>query len=214
MRQIISSVMFICIALCTMSRVAVAQSYTPVKNTEEFKRLFAARSSAITSIQSDFTQQKSISMLENKIISEGTFTYKRENRLRMEYSKPYKFLFVMDHDQITIGNNQQKSSVSANSNKMYKLISQLTLDCFTGNVLNSKDFDLTISENARVYKLVLIPRQKLLKSLFERIDILISKIDVAVDKIELAETSGDHTTLIFHNKVINNPVNDEVFKIH
>ncbi len=206
--------MFICIALCTMSRVAVAQSYTPVKNTEEFKRLFAARSSAITSIQSDFTQQKSISMLENKIISEGTFTYKRENRLRMEYSKPYKFLFVMDHDQITIGNNQQKSSVSANSNKMYKLISQLTLDCFTGNVLNSKDFDLTISENARVYKLVLIPRQKLLKSLFERIDILISKIDVAVDKIELAETSGDHTTLIFHNKVINNPVNDEVFKIH
>ncbi len=197
-----------------MTSLAMAQNYTPVKNKEEFKRMFAARSSGITTIKSDFTQEKSISMLENKIISEGTFTYKKENRLRMEYLKPYKFLFVMDHDQISIENNQQKSSVSANSNKMYKLISQLTLDCFTGNVLNSKDFNLAISENSSVYHLVLIPRQKSLKSLFEKISILISKIDVTVDRIELAETSGDNTVLTFRNKTINKPVNDEVFRVN
>ena len=153
-------------------------------------------------------------MLENKIISEGSFIYKKNNKLRMEYRKPYSFLFVMENDKVTTKNNQQKSSVSTNSNKLYKMISQMTIDCVTGNVLNSKDFDIDISENAKVYYLVLKPRQKLLKSLFDRIDILISKKDFTVDRLELKETSGDNTTLVFTNKMLNAPVNDEVFEVN
>lgn len=90
----------------------------------------------------------------------------------------------------------------------------MTINCVTGNVLNSKDFDIDISENAKVYYLVLKPRQKLLKSLFDRIDILISKQDFTVDRLELKETSGDNTTLVFTNKIINAPVSDEVFDVN
>lgn len=193
---------------------ARSQNYTPIKNLVDFRTLYSAKSDAINSLKSDFIQEKSISMLENKIISEGSFIYKKYNKLRMEYRKPYSFLFVMENDKVTTKNNQQKSSVSTNSNKLYKMISQMTINCVTGNVLNSKDFDIDISENAKVYYLVLKPRQKLLKSLFDRIDILISKKDFTVDKLELKETSGDNTTLIFTNKMLNAPVNDEVFDVN
>ncbi|MCX6306870.1 MAG: outer membrane lipoprotein carrier protein LolA [Bacteroidetes bacterium] len=193
---------------------AGAQNYTPVKNLVAFKSLFSSKSAAINSLKSDFVQEKSISMLENKIISEGSFIYRKSNRLRLEYRKPYTFLFIMDNDRVTIKNSQQTSSVSASSNKLYKMISQLTINCVTGNVLNSKEFDVDVFENARAYFLVLKPRQNMLKSLFDRINIFISKNDFTVDRLELMETSGDKTTLVFTDKKINIPVDDEVFKVN
>lgn len=193
---------------------AHSQNYTPVKNIVEFRSLYSEKSDAINTLKSDFIQEKSISMLKNKIISEGSFIYKKNKKLRMEYKKPYTYLFIMDNDKVTIKNNQQKSSVSTKSNKLFQMISQMTIDCVTGKVLNSKDFDIKVSENAKVYHLVLIPRQKLLKSLFNGIDILISKIDFTVDRLEMKETSGDNTVLIFSNKKINTLVTDEVFKVN
>jgi len=209
-----SKLLIIFIMIITGLSSAHSQNYTPVKNLVEFRTLYSGKSAEISSLQSDFIQKKSITMLENKIISEGSFIYKRNNKLRMEYRKPYTFLFVMENDRVSIKNNQQKSSVSTNSNKLFKMISQMTIDCVTGNVLNSKDFDIEIFENTKVWYLVLKPRLKLLKSLFETIDILISKNDFTVERIELKETSGDNTTLIFSNKKINIQVNDEVFQVN
>jgi len=97
---------------------------------------------------------------------------------------------------------------------MFKLLSQLTIDCVTGNILHSKDFDVYISENAKEYFLVFIPNQKMIKSLFTKIDLLIDKSDFTVNWINLKETSGDSTTLIFSNKKLNTPVSDETFNVN
>lgn len=204
---------FICINL-VLIQAANAQNYTPVKDVAGFKKLYASKSDAINTLRSDFVQEKSISMLNNKLSSDGSFIFKKTNKLRMEYAKPYPYIFVMNDDQIIIINDQKKTNVSVNSNKLFKMISQITVDCVTGNILNSKDFDVKVSENAKVYYLVLIPQQKMLKSLFAEIDLLISKSDYTVDKLDLKETSGDSTTLIFTNKKINTPVSDEVFAVN
>ncbi|MDO9254527.1 MAG: outer membrane lipoprotein carrier protein LolA [Bacteroidales bacterium] len=204
---------FMCFNLALFNAVS-AQNYTPVKDIAGFKKLYAAKSTAMNTLKSDFVQEKSVSMLTNKLISNGTFIFKKTNKLRMEYAKPYPYIFVMNEDQIIIKNDQKKSSVSVNSNKMFKMISQLTVDCVTGNILNSKDFDVEISENAKVYFLVLKPNQKMIKSLFTEIDLLVAKSDFTVDRIDLKETSGDSTTLIFSNKKINTPVSDEAFNVN
>ncbi|MFZ4520453.1 MAG: outer membrane lipoprotein carrier protein LolA [Bacteroidales bacterium] len=192
----------------------LAQPYTPVISAAAFKTLFAAKSASILTLKCDFIQEKSISMLQHKINSSGSFIYKKNNKLRMEYIKPYPFLFILDNDKVIIENDRRTSSVSASSNKMYQVISKMTLDCFTGNVLNSNEFSVIVSENTQVYYLQLVPRQKMLRSLFDKIQILISKSDFTVDRIELNETSGDTTILMFSNKRINAQVNDDVFKVN
>ena len=201
---------FMCINFVCIGSVN-AQKYTPVKDVAGFKALYASKSNAINTLRSDFVQEKSISMLTNKLTSNGSFIFKKANKLRMEYVKPYPYIFVMNEDQIVIKNDQKKTNVSVSSNKMFKMISQITIDCVTGNILNSKDFTVKVSENSKVYHLVLIPKQKMLKSLFAEIDLLVAKSDFTVDKLDLKETSGDCTTLIFSNKIINTPVHDEVF---
>ena len=191
-----------------------AQNYTPVKDVAGFKKLYATKSTSINTLRSDFIQEKSISMLNNTLNSNGSFIFKKVNKLRMEYAKPYPYLFVLNENQISIKNDQKKSNVSVNSNKLFKMISQITIDCVTGNILNSKDFDVKISENAQVYFLVLKPNQKMLKSLFNEIDLLVAKSDFTVERIDLKETSGDSTTLIFSNKKINTQVSDEIFTVN
>ena len=191
-----------------------AQKYIPVKDVNGFKDLYKAKSAAIITIKSDFLQEKRISMLNNTLNSTGSFIFKKNNKLRMEYTKPYPYLFVMNGDHILMKNDQKITNVAVNSNKLFKMISQITIDCVTGNVMNSKDFDIQISENDKFYFLVLNPNQKMIKSLFNEIDLIITKNDFTVDKIELKEISGDCTTLIFSNKKINTPVPDEVFTVN
>lgn len=204
---------FICLNFSWNITVS-AQQYVPVKDVAEFKSFYATKSVEIKTLKSDFIQEKSISMIKNKLISNGSFIFKRNNNLRMEYFKPYAYLFVMKNDQILIKNNQKKSAVSVSSSRLFKMISQLTIDCLTGNILTSNDFDIKISENAAFYHLDLFPNQKMIKSLFTEIDILISKSNFTVEKLELRETSGDNTTLTFSNKQLNIPVSDEVFSIN
>jgi outer membrane lipoprotein-sorting protein len=209
----IGIIFFMCLYFGLFSNIR-AQSYAVVKDIAGFKKLYAIKSTAVNTLTSDFVQEKSISMMQNKINSTGSFIFKKTNKLRMEYTNPFAYLFIMNNDQIVIKNDHQKSSVSISSNKLFKMISQLTIDCITGNILNSKDFNVKISENVQAYYLVLIPDQKIIKSLFTEIDILISKSDFTVDRIELKETSGDNTTLTFSNKKINTTVSDEVFTIN
>ena len=211
-------VLFLCrvsvlLMISTTALSIHAQNYTPVKNIAEFKSLYAVKSASINTLTSDFSQEKSISMLEHKIKSQGSFIFKKSDKLLMKYTKPYTYLFAMDHDKITVKNDLGKSSVAVNSNQLYKMISQITIDCVTGNVLNQKEFDIKVSENTLVYHLSLIPRQKLLKSLFTEIELLISKNDFTVDKLEMKESSGDYTVLVFSNKKLNSPVADDVFTV-
>ena len=191
----------------------MAQEFALLKDEVAFRKLFAEKSQEFNTLRSDFVQEKSIYLLENHIISNGSFQYKRDGKLRMEYFKPYSYLFVLNNDKVMIKNNQKQTNINANSNKLFKLISKITVDCITGNILNSKQFKTSILENSSSYRITLIPKLKELNSLLSEIVILISKKDYTVETIEMKEVSNDFTLMTFSNKEINKPINDEVFSV-
>ena len=192
----------------------MAQGFAPLKDEVAFRKLFAEKSQEFNTLKSDFVQEKSIYLLENHIISNGSFQYKRDGKLRMEYFKPYSYLFVLNNDKVMIKNNQKQTNINANSNKLFKLISQITVDCINGNILSSKQFKTSILENSNSYRITLIPKLKELNSLLSEIVILISKKDYTVETIEMKEVSNDFTLMTFSNKEINKPISDEVFSVH
>jgi outer membrane lipoprotein-sorting protein len=198
--------------LCSFS--LYSQNYTPVKNLAEFKTLYTAKSAKITSLMCDFEQNKKITLMEKKLVSRGKFMFKKTNKLRMEYTKPFEYIFILNGDKITIRNDQKENNYSTRSNKMFSMISQLTMDCVTGDVVNSKDFEVSVLENAQMYEFLLKPKVKAIKSLIVVIEVLISKSDFTVDRIDMKEESGDNTLLIFSNKRINPSIGDEEFKLN
>ncbi len=191
----------------------VPAGYKPVKDTAAFKQKMEAQSKLITTLESDFTQEKYLSVMSEKIISKGHFHFKKVNMLRWEYSEPYTYLIAINKDKMFIKDNGKVSKYDINSNKMFKSINEMMVNTVQGNLLGNKDYKAKFYENEKFYLLELSPLQKGAKDFLKVIQLYINKTDYAVDKVKMIEPSDDYTSIDFTNRKTNQPIGDEKFII-
>lgn len=180
---------------------------------EIFKKSFAEATASIESIQSDFSQEKTLTMLSDKMNSSGKFWYRKKDKLRMEYIRPYPYLMILNDGKIFVKDGQKENQFSANSSKIFQQINRILIDCVSGNILNNADFQARIFENAVSFLIEFHPVAKNLKELFKNINIVIDKKTYSAITVEMIEVSGDNTIIRFQNKVLNAPIPDSVFNI-
>lgn len=189
------------------------QGYVLLSHPDAFKKAFAQATSVTVSIQSDFSQEKSLTMLSEKINSTGKFWYQKKDKLRMEYIRPYSYIMILNAGKIFIEEGQNKNTMSANSNKVFQQVNRILIDCVSGNMLDNTDFQSRVFENAGTYLIELKPLAKNLRALYKNINIAIDKKDYSAINIEMFEVSGDTTIIRFQNKELNAPIPDSVFNI-
>lgn len=187
--------------------------YKPVADVTAFKQQFAKTAQSTQSIESDFVQEKDLSMLSDKITSKGKFWFKKDNKVRMEYSTPSYYLLVINGKDIKTKDSQKENKISAKSNKVFEQVNKITVDCVQGTVLDNADFTSRILENGGTYLLELTPVSKALKDFFKTISLTVDKKDYGVSKIVMQENSGDNTTITFVHKQVNVNIPDAVFAI-
>ena len=187
--------------------------YTPVTDIAKFKDQFAAIAKKTETIKSDFTQEKNLSMLSEKIVSKGKFWFKKDNLLRMEYNKPFEYLMILNKDNMYIKDGQKESRVSTKSNKLFQQINKITVDCVQGTVFSNPDFVTKVYENKGTYIVEMSPVGKALKEFFKTIDVIINKDDYEVSTIQMNENSGDNTIIHFTNRELNTPIPDAIFAV-
>ena len=209
----IKSVALLYFLLCFVHSDAQYPGYTLLNNPASFKKSFAQSTSTTESIQSDFKQEKSLSMLSENIHSTGKFWYQRKDKIRMEYMQPYSYIMILNGGKIFIKEGQKENKVSANSNKVFQQVNRILIDCVGGSMMDNPDFQSRIFESSGSFLVELIPLAKNLKDLYKNINIIIDKKDYTATTIEMFEISGDKTIIRFQNKIINAPINDLVFNI-
>ncbi len=185
--------------------------YKLMTDAADFKTKFAAASQKITTIKSDFVQEKELSLLSEKIVSKGKFWFRRENAVRMEYMQPFQYLMIINGSKIYIKDSQKENRISAKSNKLFEQINKTMMDCVNGSALNNPDFTTRIFEAGDTYLAELSPVNKNLKNLFKNINLIVSKKDFSVTKIEMHEPSGDNTTINYLNREMNVSLPDALF---
>ncbi|ATL47600.1 cell envelope biogenesis protein LolA [Chitinophaga caeni] len=191
-----------------------AQQYKELANPAAFRETFSKAAQQIKTIQSDFVQEKELSMLADKITSKGKFWFKQADKVKMEYLQPTYYLVIINGKNIKIKDSKQVSKVSTSQSKIFQKISKITADCVQGNILNSSSFTSKVQENNLFYKVVLTPKDKDIATYFSNIELLVDKKDYSVSKIVMQDTSGDHTTMTFIHKSLNVPLADEVFSVN
>lgn len=191
--------------------IGFTQSFKDVKDTTALKLKIESMSKATNSIESDFVQEKNLSMLSEKIISKGHFVFKKDNLLRWEYTSPSKYLIVINKEKIMIKDEKKTSKYDMNSNKVFKEINDIMLSCVQGTIFKSKKFKTNYFENDKFYKLELLPQEKNMKNAFKKINLFFDKNVTSVAKLEMIESSDDKTLLDFSNKKINAPVAETLF---
>ena len=205
----ITSLLFLFFA--ALSLQAQYAGYTLITDGAKFKEKFSIAAQKNQSIKSDFIQEKNLSMLSEKIVSKGKFWFKKDNLVRLEYTQPYQYLMVINKNNIYIKDGHKENRISSRSNKIFKQVNQITVDCVQGSVLNNTDFKTRVFENKSSYLVELTPVAKGIKDLFKNINVIIDKKEYSVISIEMLEVSGDNTTLRFLNKELNTNIPDAIF---
>ena len=201
------------IALIFIAQFTMAQNFKVVKDTNALKQKIETMSKMVNAIESDFTQEKNLSMLSEKIISKGHFKFKKENMLRWEYNRPYKYLIVINKDKIWIKDEKKTQKYDMNSNKVFKEINDIMMSCVQGNIFKSGKFKVIYFENEKYYKLELIPIQKNMKESLKKINMYFDKSVTSVHKLDMIEPNEDYTTLEFVLKSQNAQLPDNIFTV-
>lgn len=211
-----SFVIVFCVILFTVSSARTFAQYPgfkPVTDISGFKKKFAEESEKVKSITSDFVQEKTLVALTETITSSGKFWFKRSDRVRIEYVKPFKYLLVMNGDKLLVRDNDRENKINVKSNKLFQQVNRIMIDCVQGTILDSKDFTTKVFENDKNYLLEMKPASKALREFFDVIVLTVDKSDYSARSIEMNEPAGDTTTIFFENKKLNEAVADAVFAL-
>jgi outer membrane lipoprotein-sorting protein len=184
-----------------------------VNHTESFRKSFTRATEATESVQSGFTQEKTLTMLSEKINSSGKFWFQKKDKLRMEYTRPYIYLMILNNGKIYVKDGPKENKVSAGSNKIFRQVNRILLDGVAGRMLDNPDFQSRLFENDGSWLVEFKPLDKNLKELYKYINIVLDKKDYSASAIEMYEISGDKTIIRFQNKEINAHIPDSVFNI-
>jgi outer membrane lipoprotein-sorting protein len=205
--------MMILIALASGNLIAQPAGYKQIVDNTSFKQQFAVAAKKVNTIQSDFTQEKNLAMLSEKISSNGKFWFKKDNLVRMEYTNPFRYLMIINKNNVYIKDDQKENKISARSNKMFQQINRIIVDCVQGTALDNKDFTVKTFEGKDGYLIYLSPVAKAMKELFANINVVVDKKDYSILRMEMVEAGGDNTIIRFTNKQLNIPVADALFAI-
>ena len=187
-------------------------SYKPIEDISLFKSNLAEMSRKTNTIKSDFIQEKNLSFLSEKIISKGLFFFKKENKIRWQYTDPFDYLIIINDNNIFIKDEDKESKYDMGSNKIFNEINKIITGCIQGEILNNdKDYKIEYYENDNFYYVKLTPYSDKMKEFLNNIDIYFDKKDFSVSILEMIELSGDYTKIEFINKRLNEEIPDKEF---
>ncbi len=205
----IFSVIFLFASIATFAQAP--KGFANMKDTTAFKQKMESQSKLTNTMESDFTQEKYLSVMSENIVSKGHFCFKKTNMLRWEYTTPYTYLIAINKDKMFIKDNGKINKYDINSNKMFKSINEMMVATVQGNLLSNKDYKAKYYESDKFYLIELFPVQKAAKDFLKSIQLYIDKNDYAVVKVKMTEPSDDYTAIDFSNRKTNQPIGDEKF---
>jgi outer membrane lipoprotein-sorting protein len=197
---------------CFVFRLSAQAPSAPLKDVAGFKEKLIAMTDKVNTIESDFVQEKNLSVLANKIISKGHFCYKKDNNIRWEYLQPYQYLIIISNGKIFIKEDQNQKQYDIQSNKMFQEMNRFISGCIQGDILkNEKDYRVGYFEDDKNYFVSLVPKAEAMQKMLNEVQIWFSRSDLTVSRITMVESGGDYTKIDFMNKRLNTDIPIEKF---
>ncbi|HNF41694.1 MAG TPA: outer membrane lipoprotein carrier protein LolA, partial [Bacteroidia bacterium] len=152
-----------------------------------------------------------MSALKEPQTSYGIFYYKKENKLRWEKTKPSSYVFISENNKVRVKENNHEKDVSS-YNQVVGRIKDLMLTLVNGDFSNGKQFDPQYFQTKTEYIVKLKPRNKRMSNAFDYIQLSFNKKNLLLEELAFYEKSGDRNIMKFSNQMVNQELNDSLFK--
>jgi len=163
------------------------------------------------SIHSSFVQVKNISVLSEKIRSSGVFYFKKDNMIRWEYQKPYKYIIIYNGSKVFINDDGKTTQFDAKANRIFQEINGTILSSMKGVITENPNFSVSFFKLQNKYLVKLSPKSNDLLKYVTRIEIYFDDKYLAVTEMNIYEKSGDYTNIVFKNREFNKNIPDSIF---
>lgn len=166
------------------------------------------------SIESNYTQRKHLSLLSEDVRSQGKFYFRKPDRLRWEYVKPFKYIIVMNGGKFSVTDNDRSTVFDVNTNPMIAEISGIMMACLQGTILtDSTRFRAAFAESRAAIHVTLVPVTQAMRTMIRQIEITFQASDLTTSELQLVEASGDYTRITFRTTRTNGAIPDALFSI-
>ena len=209
-------IIFIILVLLVPGSVLCSQLQKERISTGEQDHIFseiAKAATKVTTLKSDFVQERHLSMLEDVLISKGRFYYKKRDRLRWELTKPVSSGFAVSGKQAKRwdGKSGRTQAFEVYQVPFIKLFTDQVFAWATADFKQlQKDYNIEILADAPV-DLKLVPIRSQEKKYLAHFRIAFTADASHVNAVEVHETGGDFTRIRFFNTIINTPLPDTLF---
>ena len=180
---------------------------------EKFAAELKAKSADVRSIQCEFTQERAIAVLNDKILKEGDFYFRNTGDMLLAFDDG-------DHIVMADGWFESKTSgrvtaTSIKSNPMLGNLSAILGACISGDMESlSEEFSLEISDaSASEWEVVMLPKKKRASSKLQQIVLRFDKSTMSLNKLIFMERGSDYTEYRFSGKRFNIDIDDKLFTI-
>tara|TARA_R110002167_G_scaffold26625_4_gene91611 strand:+ start:407 stop:1036 length:630 start_codon:yes stop_codon:yes gene_type:complete len=200
------------VVLIAHTSLLLAQE-SKMNNTEiaEFKAKINETSKATTTIHSNFTQYKHLDFLSNDITTQGKMAFKVPNMVKWEYTEPFKYSIIFKDDKLIINDSGTKSNMDLGNSALFKKINQLIVNSVKGNLFQDSDFTMSYFKSSKYYKVIFIPKDEKIKSYIASFILFFDKQQADVMEVKMVEPTNDYTRIVFSDRLINKPLDNEVF---
>ncbi len=209
-------IIFIFLILLVPGGVFSSQLPKRQNSLEDKDRIFSELATAatkVTSLESDFVQERHLSMLEDVLISRGRFYYKKQDRLRWELTSPVSSGFAVS------GKKAKRWNAKSGSTQTFEVYRVPFIKLFTDQVFAwaaadfkrlKKNYNIKVLSNSPV-DLKLVPIRSREKKYLAHFRIAFTADASHVNAVEVHETGGDFTRIRFFNTMINTPLPNTLF---
>jgi outer membrane lipoprotein carrier protein len=177
----------------------------------DFKAKINETSKATNTIQSNFTQYKHLDFLSNDITTQGKMAFKVPNMVKWEYTEPFKYSIIFKDDKLIINDSGTKSNMDLGNSALFKKLNQLIVNSVKGNLFQDSDFTMSYFKSSNYYKVIFIPKDEKIKSYIASFILFFDKEQADVMEVKMVEPTNDYTRIVFTDRLINKPLDNEVF---
>ena len=201
------------ITLILTTVCAMQAQMKKVTDIESFKKKVSEVATSVKSIESDFTQIKHMDIFNEDIKSEGRFYYKSDDKICLDYTKPNKYLIVINGEKIKTVSDGKKNVMNLKSNKVMKEMRSMLAGCMSGNLSQISGYQMEFFEDGNNYLIKVKPTNKSVQEYVTGFDIYMDKKDLSVSKLRISESGNNYTDYLFSNKKFNTLNDDKVFSV-
>lgn len=179
----------------------VAQNYTRAQVRQRINYM----ASHMSSLACDFTQTNKVKMLSSTSVSHGKLYYSKPNKLRMEYTSPYKYSFIMNGRTVEMKSARRSNKINIGQSKVFQEITRIMMGSVLGTcVSNNRDFYVRLAGRGNNWHAVMRPKRNPMKQMFRSITVYFDVRRSIVTSVHLAQKNGDAMTINLSNVKVSN----------